>query len=217
MAKQSIITSPMPGGKLNNYLNNISEKFQDYKKSKKIYLIILVLGILLLAVYQKSWFIAATVNNMPVSNLELQMKLNKQFREQTLSQLVNEKVIMNEAAKNNALPNQSEIDSKITDLEKSVGGKETLDSLLAQQGQTRSGLKDQVMIQLAISKLYEKEATVSAAEVAKFIEENKEQLRASDSAGQGQEATDSLKQQKLSQIFSQKFQELRAKANIKIF
>lgn len=217
MPKKLSQTNTLSGGKLNNYLNNISEKFLDYKKSKKVYLVILVLGILLLAVYKKSWFIAAVVNGVPVTNLELQAKLNDQFKTQTLNQMINEKVILSEAAKNNAIPSQQEVNQKIADVEKSVGGKDTLDSLLTQQGQTRSGLRDQIMIQLAITKLYDKEATVSADEVSKFIEQNKDQLKATDSAGQTKEATDSLKQQKLSQIFSQKFQELRQKANIKIF
>lgn len=217
MAKKSQNLTTLPGGKLNNFLNSISGKIEKYKSSKKIYLLLVVAGLLILAVYNKSLFIAATVNGSPITNLELQLKLNAQFREQTLNQLVNEKIIMSEAAKNNALPTQSEIDTKIGDLEKSVGGKETLDSLLKQQGQTRLGLKDQVLIQLAISKLYDKEASVSAVEISKFIESNKEQLRASDSAGMTKEATDAIKQQKLSQIFSQKFQELRQKANIKIF
>ena len=217
MAKKVERLTTLPGGKLNNFLNNISGQIEKYKSSKKIYIILVVAGVLILAIYNKSLFIAATVNGSPITNLELQLKLNAQFREQTLNQLVNEKIIMGEAGKNNALPTQTEIDTKIADLEKSVGGKDTLDSLLKQQGQTRIGLRDQVLVQLAITKLYDKEASVSAMEVAKFIETNKEQLRASDSAGMEKEATDAIKQQKLSQIFSQKFQELRQKANIKIF
>ena len=207
----------IPGGKLNNFLNNFSEKFLDYRKSKKIYLVILVLGILLLAVYKKSWFIAATVNGLPITNLELQTKLNDQFKTQTLNQIINEKLIMTEAAKNNAIPSPKEVDQKIADLENSVGGKDALDSLLSQQGQTRSSLKEQVMVQLAITKLYEKDATVSAEEVAKYITDNQTQMQATDSAKQELEATNNLKQQKISQLFSQKFQDLRQKANIKIF
>lgn len=217
MAKKVEKLSTLPGGKLNNFLNNISGQIEKYKSSKKIYILLAVAGLLILAVYNKSLFIAATVNGAPITNLELQLKLNAQFREQTLNQLVNEKIIMSEAAKNNALPTQAEIDTKIADLEKSVGGKETLDSLLTQQGQTRIGLRDQVLVQLAISKLYDKEASVSALEVMEFIASNKAQMQATESAAQEKEATDSLKQQKLSQIFSQKFQELRQKANIKIF
>ncbi len=174
MVKKSSTSSLVPGGQLNNYLNHFSQKFLDYRKSKKIYLVILVLGILLLAVYKKNLFLAATVNGVPVSNLELQMKLNDQFRTQTLNQLINEKIILAEAGKNNAIPAQQEIDAKIAELETSVGGKDALNSLLAQQGQTRSSLKEQIIVQLAITKLYTKDATVSAEEVSKFIESNKD-------------------------------------------
>ncbi len=224
MAKKSTTTNHIPGGKLNNYLNNISEKFLDYKqsfsasrKSKKIYFMLLVTGILLLALYKKSLFIAAVVNGAPITNLELQMKLNDQFRTQILNQMINEKIIINEAAKNNALPTQQEVNKRISELEASVGGKDALNSLLSQQGQTISSLREQVMVQLAITKLYEKNATVSAEEISKFIVGNKAQLQATDSASQEKEAENNLKQQKLSQIFSQKFQELKQKANIKVF
>ncbi len=215
MAKK--VTSILPGGKLNNFLNTFPGKLTDYRNSKKIYLILLIAGILLLGVYKKSWFVAATVNGSPITNLELLQKLNQQFRNQTLTQMINEKVILDEARKNNATPMQSEIDKKIAELETSVGGKDTLDSLLAQQGQTRTSLRDQVRIQLAITKLYDSQATVSAEEVSKFLEQNKDQLKATDSASQEKEAMSTLKQQKLSQIFTQKFQELKTKANIKIF
>lgn len=212
MAKKSL-----PGGKLNNLLNTLADKFTAFRSSKKVYLILLAAGLVVLAVYNKSWFVAAMVNNTPVTNLELQMKLNDQFRSQLLNQLINEKIITDEAGKNNAVPTESEIDQKIADLEKNVGGKEVLTSLLTQQGQTLSSLRNQVRVQLAISKLYDSEASVSAEEVTAFIDQNKDQLNATDSAGQEKEAYANLKNQKLSQIFSQKFQELKTKAKIQIF
>mgnify|MGYP001566405856 FL=1 len=175
------------------------------------------MSILLLAMFKKSWFVAAIVNGMPITNLELQAKLNQQFKSQIINQMINEKIILDEARKNNATAQEEEIDKKISDLEASVGGKDTLDSLLTQQGQTRISLRGQIRIQLAITKLYEKQATVSAEEVSKFVEQNKDQLKATDSASQEKEATEALKQQKLSQIFTQKFQELKQKAKIQIF
>lgn len=211
------VHSVIPGGKLNNFLNTYPDKVLNLKKSKTGWVILAVIVILILAVYKKGWFIAATVNGMPITNLELQMKLNRNFRSQTLNQLINEKIILDEAAKNGAVPTEQEINQKISGLETQVGGGNALDSLLSQQGQTRASLKDQVRVQLAITKLYEKQATVSAAEVETFIEQNKDQLKATDSAGQQKEAEAALKQQKLSQIFSQKFQDLRQKAKITIF
>ncbi len=210
-------TDIIPGGKLNNFLNSYSEKFLIFRKSKSFYIILVILGILLLSIYKKSWFVAALVNGIPLTNIELQSELNRQYRTQTLNQLINEKIILDEARKGAAIPTETEIDNKIAELEKNVGGKDTLDNLLTQQGQTREGLRDQIKVQLAITKLYSNEATVSAEEVAKFLEENKEALVASDSAGQEKEAYEALKNQKLSQIFSQKFQELRNRAKIQIF
>ncbi|OGE26848.1 hypothetical protein A3C26_03015 [Candidatus Daviesbacteria bacterium RIFCSPHIGHO2_02_FULL_39_12] len=207
----------IPGGQLNNFLNNFPDKLIGLKSSKKFYLALLAISILLLVIYKKSWFVAATINGLPITNFELQIKLHQQSKTQILNQLINEKIVLNEAGKIGAVPSQSEIDQKIAEVEKNVGGKDVLDSLLTQQGQTRITLRDQIRVQLAITKLYDKDATVSAEEVSKFIEENKQVLRATDSASQQKEALDTLKQQKLSQIFSQKFQELRQKANIQIF
>lgn len=211
------VQTVLPGGKLNNFLNNFSERITNFKTSKTFYIILIIAGILLLATYKKSWFVAALVNGTPVTNLELQMKLNQQFRTQTLNQLINEKIILSEAGKMGATPTEQEIDTKIAELETNVGGKETLDSLLTQQGQTRTSLRDQIRVQLAITKLYENEATVSAEEVSTFLAENREILQATDSASQEKEAYDALKNQKLSQIFSQKFQELQNQAKIQIF
>lgn len=215
MAKKT--QTVLPGGKLNNLLNNFSEKLTNFKSSKTFYLVLIALGLTLLFFFKKSWFVAAMINGTPVTNLELQTKLNQQFKTQTLNQLVNEKIIMLEASKGRAVPTEDEINKKITELETNVGGKETLDSLLTQQGQTRVSLRDQIKVQLAITKLYEKEATVSAEELAKFLAENSQSLRATESAAQEKEAYDVIKNQKLSQIFSQKFQELRQKAKIQIF
>lgn len=217
MAKKVKSTNVIPRGQLNNFLNTFPERLAKFRSSKSFYLVLIALGILLLAIYKKDWFVAAMVNGTPITNLELQGKLNEQFRTQTLNQLINEKIIMLEASKNGVSVTEAEIDGKIAELEGNVGGKEALDNLLSQQGQTRDSLKNQIRVQLAITKLYEKEATVSAEEVAKFVDENKAQLRATDSAAQQKEAYDALQQQKLSQIFSQKFQELRQKAKIQTF
>lgn len=207
----------LPGGKLNNFLNNFPKRISDFRSSKNFYIILAIVLLLFLAIYKKNWFVAAMVNGTPITNLELQMQLNKQFRSQTLNQMVNEKVILDEARKMAALPTEAEINNKIAELEKNVGGKEVLDNLLSQQGQTRESIRTQIKIQLAITKMYEKQASVSAEEVAKFIQQNSQVLTSTDSASQEKEATETLKNQKLSQIFNQKFQDLKNKARIQLF
>jgi len=218
MAKQSLVKQKpnYPFSTTNNLLDKLS-KYRNFRSSKKFYIILIIAGLLLLAVYKKNWFIAAIVDGSPITNLDLQMRLNQDFRTQTLTQLINEKIILNEAAKNNAITSETEINNKIKDIETNVGGAQALNSLLSQQGQTKETIRQQIKLQLTIEKLYAKDATVSAEEVTNFIEQNKDQMKATDSAGQQKEAYDAVKNQKLTQIFSQKFQELQTKAKTQIF
>lgn len=209
--------STLPGGKLNNFLNTYSEKIVNFRKSKAFYILLIAAGLLLLFIYKKNWIVAATVNGSPITNIELQMRLNQQYRNQVLTQLINEKIILSEATKGNAIPTEDEINKKIAEIETQVGGAKGLDSVLAQQGQNRQGIRQQIRLQLSIEKLYAPEATVSAEEVNQFIEQNKDQLQATDSAGLEKEAADAIKSQKLTQIFSQKFQDLKTKAKIQLF
>ncbi len=218
MAKKilSKIKPKQPFGSINNLLDKFSG-YKNLRSSKKFYIILVIIGLLLLAVLKKNWFIAAMVNGSPLSNLELQMRLNRDFRSQTLTQMINEKIILDEALKNHVAVTEADVNKKISEIETSLGGAQTLNAMLAQQGQTRTSIRQQIKLQLTIEKLYANDATVSAEEVTKFIEQNKNQLRATDSAGQEKEAYDNLKNQKLTQIFSQKFQDLKTKAKIQIF
>lgn len=200
-----------------NFLLTLPEKIISYRPSRKTYIIVLIAGLLLLALYNKSWFIAATLDGQPITTLELFSRMNQQFRTQTLNQIINEKMILMEASKKSVIVSSSEIDQKLKDLENQVGGSEIFKSLLAQQGQTRDSLKEQLRLQLIIEKLYQNEATVSAEEIDQFLETNQALLTSTDSAKQRIEAEESLRQQKISQIFSQKFQELRQQAKIQIF
>ena len=207
----------LPGGKLNNFLNNFPNKLQSFTKSRNFYFLLLAIGLALLIIFKRSWFVAAMVNGSPITNFELQTKLNQQFKSQVLNQLIEEKIILSEAQKMNALPTQQEIQTKITEIETQVGGKETFESLLAQQGLTRTSLQERFKTQLAMMKLYENEATISAQEVSQYLEQNKEILTSTDSAQLEKEAREAIKNQKLSEIFSRKFQELRTKAKIQTF
>ena len=195
----------------------LPERIISFRPSPKVYIILLIALGLLLAFYKKEWFVAATVNGTPITNLELLAKLNQQFRGQTLNQMINEKIILDEARKSNIAVSDSEIEEKLQELENQVGGAEVFESLLAQQGQTRNSVKQQIRLQLIIEKLYQNEATVSAQEIDQFLQTSSESLQATDSAAQRKEAQDLLKQQKINQVFSQKFQELRQSAKIQIF
>lgn len=205
-----------------NFLNTILGKFsvdniKNYRPSRNVYIVLVIAGVLLLATLKKDLFVAAMVNGQPIFNLELQGRLNQQFRAQTLDQMVSEKIILYEANKNKALATETEVNAKIAEIETSVGGVQAFNNLLSQQGQTMENVKKQLRIQLSIENLYAKDATVSADEINQYLQTNQEILSATDSASQEKEAMTALKQQKLSQTFQQKFQGLRQAAKIQIF
>lgn len=185
--------------------------------SKKILLLVIVAVVLVLGFYKKNWFVAAMVNSSPVTTLEVLGRLNRDYKSQALDQLVSEKIILGEAKKKGVQVNKQEVNSKISEIEGQFGGAAGLESVLSQQGQTRKSLEEQIKIQLTLEKLYSNEATVSSEEIDSFVKESGKLLQSTDSAKQKEEAENALKQQKLSQIFSQKFQELKQSAKIQIF
>lgn len=212
---------PAVAEEYSSYVNSSSTnplvQLKRLKDNKFVYLAIVIIVLALLISYKKSWFIAATVNGAPISNFELLSREDSQFRKQMLDQMINEKLILSEAGKKGIKVSEQDIDAKIADIEKQVGGANAFDSLLAQQGETRTGVRNQIRITLSLEKMYTNEALVSAEEVTKFIEQNKDQMQSSQPAELTKEATDILKSQKLNQIYNQKFQEIKKAANIQIF
>ncbi len=200
-----------------NLRSQLTQVWGEYKGDKRVWVGVVVLGLLLLGVARKEWFVAATVNGKPISNFTVQKRLNEQFKSQVVSQMVDERIIKDEAKNKGITITPADVDQKISALETQFGGAQVLDSLLSQQGQTREGLRKNLELQIIIEKLYSSEATVSAEEVDQYLAQNGQQLQATDEAAQRKEAEDQLKQQKLGQLFSQKFQQLKEAAKVKLF
>src|SRR3989344_1225714 len=185
--------------------------------SKQVLIGLGVVLFLLLVFNKKHWFVPATVNGLPILSPQVIVRLYSDYRSPAVSELIDERIIMAEAKKNNVLPSREEINARMTELEAQVGGAEALNNLLAQEGTSRTSLERRMSMRLALEKIYSNEATVSAEEIDEFVKTNTAQLTATDSAGQKTEAEKIIKQDKLGAIINQKFAELREKANIKIF
>lgn len=195
---------------------NLSE-YKKYLPSKKLATVILLVGLVILGLVKKNWFVAGLINGSPITNFELQQRLNEQFKTQVLNQITDEKIVLQEAKKQGIFISDTEVQARIAQLEAKFGGAQVLDNLLSQQGQTRKSIKNQIKVQIAVEKLYDKEATYSAEEVDEFIKKNKKQLQSTESASQKLEATAIIKQQKLSQIIKDKFEQLKQQAKIQLF
>jgi len=113
------------------------------------------------------------------------------------------------------LPTDGEVQDKIKEVEERYGGKEEFDALLLQNNQTRANLVTNIRTLLAMEKMYGELVTVTDDDVEAYLKENS--VEAADEAARKEQAKKAVREQKLNQLYSQKFQELKTKANIRIF
>lgn len=186
------------------------------KEPKKFWWSLIIIGLFLILLTNKNLVVAAIVNGQPISNFELQARLNKQFRSQTINQMINEKILEQEATKKGTSVNQEELSAKVKETEAQYGGAETLNSILSQQGISREDFISQTRLQLLVEKLYSAEASPSAEDIDKFMSDNKDLPEATDGAKFRETATTQVRQTNLAKIFNEKFQALKQTAKIQI-
>jgi len=178
-------------------------------------LIILVVILALFAVKYKNLFIVATVNGDPISRLTLEQELNSKYADQTLDSLISEKIILSEAQKKGVTVSQKEIDNRIKEIEDRLKGQISLDDALKAQGFTRDSFQKQLEIQLTIDKMFDSEATVSEKEIDDYLAQNPDMVTSStDPAKLRTDVKDSLKQQKIGDLFDAWFTQIKSKANV---
>ena len=184
-------------------------------------LLIVLLGVfvvvLLLVFKNPKLFIAATVNNQPITTWEFNQALQKRFGAKLLDQIIDEKLIQAEAIKQGVKASKAEIDEKIKAIEMQVGGKEGLNQLISNQGLSIDDLQMQLTLKLLVDKMLEKSATVTDQEVKDFMTSQSQSLPATDSASQEKFARETIKEQKLAESFQAWYKELRNKAKISKF
>lgn len=184
-----------------------------------ILILIAVFFVLGSVLYQnKSWIIAGSVNNRPVTSFELYKRMLQQYGKQTLDQIVVERLIKQEAANRNINISESEVDGEVAKIEESLGEGASLTEALAQQGMTLSGLKENIRLRLTAAKLVEGKVNVTDEEVDKYLAENAASLpEGQDLNTQKESVRNFLKEQKLNEEIQKLIQELRDKAKISTF
>lgn len=188
------------------------KKSWETKRASYILGIAVVIIILLLAslvVAKKNWFVVALVNNRPITSLELYQKLNQGYGKEVLDSLIEGKLINEEARKQKVTVSPDEVDKRLSDIEKQLGGKEALDFALKSRGVSLSQVKDQIKTQLFVEKMLGKDIQVSDKEVEDFIKNNptakdlgKDKIK------------EQIHSQKISEKFQSWFEDLKKKAKI---
>lgn len=139
--------------------------------------LIAVLGtvIYLLAVKYRSVFLVGTVNNAPITRIELNAKMAEKYGKATLDELVNERLLNDELKKNKISISDQEVSDELAKLVKQYGGDEAFKTAIAQFGLTEDKAKDSIKQSLGFKKLVELNYKIEITEEAmkKYFEENK--------------------------------------------
>lgn len=155
-------------------LKKLSKKLPLTKVTKIIKPLLAVFVVVFLLYYFRSAFVAAIVNNRPITRYSLDRELEKQGGKQVLENKISEILILQELNKQKISIPQADIDQKVKEIEDQVSSQgQSLDSLLAMQGQTRKDLGNQLMLQIAVEKILGKDVTITDKEITDYFEQNK--------------------------------------------
>ncbi|OGK38895.1 hypothetical protein A3F34_01945 [Candidatus Roizmanbacteria bacterium RIFCSPHIGHO2_12_FULL_44_10] len=179
-----------------------------------------LLGIIVALGYAfKSLFVVALVNNQPITRIKVIQELERQGGEQTLSAIVSQTLIEQEAKKKGIRVTKEEIAAEVKKVEaqlKSQG--QSLDQVLSAQGLTRKDVEDQTEIRIMLEKLLVNKVKVTEKEVDAAYEVQKEGFGPTVTEKQGKEQVrQNLQDQKLSTEVQTYLQALQKKAKILYF
>jgi foldase protein PrsA len=192
-----------------------AKRFLSYKVLALLLVSIILAGMLY---YFKAAFIAATVDGRPISRLAVIGELEKQSGREALDALISERLINNEADRQNITVSDEEVANQLKKVEDQIvrqGG--TLEEALEQQGVTHEDLRTQVILQKKAEKILADKLTVTDEEVDQYIAGSGQPLEAGREEEQKEEVREGLRQQKFSEEISTWLDEARTRASIREF
>jgi len=194
------------------------DKKDEGKKKFPKFVFVLVLAILAFLLYKnKDIFLAGTVDGKPIFAWELNGRLRQRYGQQAIQEIISERLVLAEANKKGIKATEKEIQDKIAEIEKGLGGQAKLPDVLKQQGLTMVDFRMQVELRILVDKMIGTSIKVNQKEIDDFLVQNKDNIETyagTDSAKQKAYAEDSLKQQKTSEAFDKWFNDLKSKAKI---
>lgn len=128
----------------------------DFDKIRMAVVVILIAaGLGLFWWKTNSWPVVALVNGMPVTRFEVNRQLYAQGGAQVLDGIVTQKLIQSELSKKKISISETDITSKLTEIQTQLGTDITVEQALSMQGMTLSQFKNQLKVQMGLEKLVE--------------------------------------------------------------
>ncbi|MDD2482880.1 MAG: SurA N-terminal domain-containing protein [Candidatus Shapirobacteria bacterium] len=152
---------------------------KSIKKSKKV-AIHSIAFLILLALVGGCFYkfgIAATVNGKPIYRWSYIKELQKSDKKSVLNQMIQEKLIKEEAKNKKVVVDQKEIDAALTEIEEQVKAQGvTLDEALKSEGMTKDELINKISDQKMAEKMASTNIEATQEQIEAFLKENKNSL-----------------------------------------
>ncbi|HUW21783.1 MAG TPA: SurA N-terminal domain-containing protein [Candidatus Bathyarchaeia archaeon] len=195
---------------------SVSKK-RHFRSLGLILLILLILIAFTLGLKFKGLVVVSTVNGNPIYSWDLAIRIYQNYLARSLDEIVNEKLIEDEASSLEISVSQEEVDSEIERVETEFDGRTKLMEELEKQFLSYDQFIYRVKLQLIIEKILKKKVAITDQEVAAYIQQNSLQMEATTEADLALEARQMLTSQKMNEIYSSLFSDLRKKAAIETY
>ncbi len=200
-------------------INDLKKKVLDPANRRSLILAGVIVVAAVVVYFGKSLLIAATVNGQPVSRISIIKDLEKQSGKAALDAIVTRMLVMQEAKKKNVDATSKEIDAEIAKIKKQFADQgQNLDALLATQGLTQEKFKEEVKIQLLVTKILGDQAKVTDKEFNEFMSKNADLIKdEKDQATAKANLRAQMEQQKLAQKYQEWITNIKKNAKISTF
>lgn len=177
-----------------------------------------IVAVLLFLFVFKSLFVAAVVNNTVITRFSLDRELEKQAGKQLLESKITQALVAQEGAKQNIKASSDDIKNRVSEIEKQIPEGQKLEDLLSAYGLSRAEFEKQLSYEIIVTKLLEKDITISDEEIKAYFEANKSTFaKGATLESVKTQIEDQLKQTKLSEKYQTLVQDLKSKAKIFYF
>jgi len=191
----------------------------DPKNRRSLYIAIIVILLAVIVYYGKNFVVAALVNGEPVSRIAVIQELEKQSGKATLENVITRKLIFQEASKKNIEVTDKEISAEIDKIRKQFKDQgQDLNQLLSAQGLTDDKFKEEVRIQILVTKLLGDQVKVTDKEFADFLKESPDLIAEEENQETAKAALrQSMEQQKLAQKYQEWIANIKKAAKVQYF
>jgi foldase protein PrsA len=201
-------------------VKNLTKKIKLPKFGKKgIIALSVILGLIVIALLVRFFFIAAVVNGKPIGRIEVLSIAQKQGGKTILDSLIDQSLVFQEGKKQKINISKTQIDAEVKTIEDTLNAQNiTLEDALSMSNQTRDELNEQVKVQLIVEGILGPKIAVTDEEVQDYYTTNKAYFAANAKLTDLKpQIQDAIYKQKLTNEYTTWIAVLRAQAKILYF